>query len=105
MNDVSIITGIVAFFVLMGVFLPYAHTITGSTGEDISTDVDGVQSDIGGTADEPDKIGTWKIIGSVMSMFFWTFGALPFWLDAVFVILRITLAITIARNIWIGGGG
>lgn len=104
MNDISVITGIVAFFVLMGVFLPYAHTVEG-TDTDIEADASDVTGDIGETADSPTTPGIWKIVTSVLSMFFWTFGSLPFWIDSLFVILRITLALTVARNVWIGGGG
>jgi hypothetical protein len=46
----------------------------------------------------------WQVFISIGKMFFWTFGTLPLWLDSVFLMVRIILIVTIARNIWIGGG-
>jgi hypothetical protein len=48
----------------------------------------------------------WSVIGSAFGMLIWSFGGIPIWLDAtLFMALRITLVLIIARNIWIGGGG
>lgn len=102
MNDIGIIMGIISFFVLIGFFLPIVNsefTATGTIGED----------DINTSSVEivtVDDVGPVDILLSVLSMFFWTFGGIPAWLDAtVFMLLRITLALTIARNVWVGGGG
>ena len=46
-----------------------------------------------------------SVIAGIFNVVFWGFGILPFWLNMIFMVLRITLVITIARNIWIGGGG
>ena len=48
----------------------------------------------------------WTIIGSMFGMMFWSFGGIPVWLDiTLFMALRITFFLLIARNIWVGGGG
>jgi hypothetical protein len=103
-NDISIIAGITSVFVLLGVFLPYINAEYGEP--DSFPDPDVLEQNVG---EEQTTVGSvvsgWKVLGSVLSMFFWTFGALPFWLDALFVIARVTLALTVVRNIWIGGGG
>jgi hypothetical protein len=103
-NDISIITGIIAVFVILGTILPYINAEYGVP--DSFPDVDTVEGAVGdSTGSLGSVVSGWTIFGSVISMFFWTFGALPFWLDMIFVVFRITLALTIARNVWIGGGG
>ena len=96
-----IITSICLLFVAIGIFLPIVNEAVGnadSTLNDANFD-DEIDTD------DLTVASAWNIFLSVLSMFFWTFGALPFWLDAIFMILRVTLVMTIARNIWIGGGG
>ena len=39
---------------------------------------------------------------SIVSMFFWTFGSLPWWLDAFFVMLRIVFWGIVIELLWIG---
>ena len=88
-------------FIAVGIFLPIVNEAVGnadSTLNDANFD-DEIDTD------DLTVASAWNIFLSVLSMFFWTFGALPFWLDAIFMILRVTLVMTIARNIWIGGGG
>ena len=120
-NDISIITGIISIFLIVGTFLPILSEGFNVTIE--SNDIDEITANIGNaTRQSQDKKNFWEeiagsvnpmpagavtifdIAGSVFLMFFWTFGALPLWLDLIFVILRIILVLTIARNIWIGGG-
>ena len=96
-----IITSIMFLFIAVGIFLPIVNEAVGnadSTLNDANFD-DEIDTD------DLTVASAWNIFLSVLSMFFWTFGALPFWLDAIFMILRVTLVMTIARNIWIGGGG
>jgi len=35
----------------------------------------------------------------------WNFGILPAWLSLIFNFMKLILVLTIARNVWIGGGG
>lgn len=102
-NDISIIGTIIFIFVTIGVILPF---VTDTFSEEtINNDVDGLESEIGDSASGLGSTSIFDVVSSVAMMFFWTFGALPFWLDMFFVIIRIILILTIARNIWIGGGG
>jgi len=108
-NDITIIMTIVTIFVLVGTILPFVNSDFSQTSTG-TYDVDGFERDIGQELDsegieDVDDVSPVKVILSVLSMFFWTFGALPFWLDLIFLIMRIELIITIARNVWIGGGG
>lgn len=103
-NDIGILLTIGGFFILLGFFLPYINAEFGGT--DGTADVDKLQADL-----TEDTGESWSILsapgvfGSMILMFFWTFGALPAWLDTIFLILRVTFFTTLARNIWIGGGG
>jgi len=101
-NDIHIVVSIMAFFILLGTFLPFVQaefnaTETAYSGESIIS-----ADDLG---DAGSDVSAFDVIASILKMFFWTFGTLPTWLDTLFIILRITLVLTVARNIWVGGGG
>lgn len=101
LTDIQIIASIVTIFVFTGILLPI---IEADFGTDVTTvDVDGVTEGI----DEGDltSLSAWKVIFSIFKMFFWYGGVFPLFLDLIFLVLRIILVLTIARNIWIGGGG
>lgn len=101
-NDVAMIMTIVSVFVLIGIILPFVNGAFEQTDQG-SYDVDGLQRDAGQTSFG--ITGLLQILGSVFSMFFWTFGQLPVFIDVIFVLFRIELAILILRNVWVGGGG
>ena len=119
-NDISIITGIITVFILTGALLPFLTEGFG-TGEsfsnvaqfenEITDDIKNVKSNetvtgiLGALSAGATGVGFLDVLFSVLLMFFWTFGALPFWLDIIFLILRLILVLIIARNVWIGGGG
>lgn len=100
MNDVLIIGTIVSIFLLIGAALPFMES---AYSVDQAADYDsGVVSDnIGQAASD---VSPFDVLSSVFLMFFWTFGALPLFLELVFTVFRIILVVTIARNIWQSGG-
>ena len=100
-NDVTIIAGLALTFVLIGWALPYINSDLGVTDSTMDIDTSDISSG-GGVDEEP---GIWDVISSIGSMFVWSFGALPIWLDYIFIILRALFWFTVARNIWVGGGG
>ncbi len=102
-NDISIIWGIITVFVALGILLPFINEAYGETSANIN--IDNFESSVSKTVENASTINTFTVIFSILKMFFWTFGDLYFWLDGIFVILRVMLALTIARNVWIGGGG
>lgn len=119
-NDISIITGIIASFILIGILLPFLNegfstSVTTNNVGDFENQIGDTIKDVRSNESVTGILGTFsagaqgvgflKVFFSVVSMFFWTFGALPFWLDGIFLILRLMLVMIIARNIWIGGGG
>ena len=101
-NDISIATGIILVFVLLGLLLPFVNESFGETGTNL--DPESVETNVGQDIENVSAISAFKVLLSVLKMFFWTFGDLPFWLDGVFIVFRLQLAFIIARNIWIGGG-
>ena len=111
-NDVSIIVGIISVFFLIGIFLPVLES--GYNVAPTENDVDELISSLNNasislgekTAFEAvvGSLGFFDIVKSILKMFTWTFGALPTWLDLIFVIFRITLLILLVRLIRSGGG-
>ena len=103
-NDISIAFGIIGLFIFLGVFIPIIENDL-AREQLSSADVDGLESQVEQSLLVTTTLTIVDVIVSVISMFFWTFGAIPFWLDSFFLLLRVTLALIIARNVWIGGGG
>jgi ABC-type glucose/galactose transport system permease subunit len=102
-NDISILSGIVLVFILLGGLLPYVNAEFETTGT--QANVDGLSANVGQEVSGASAVSAFDVLFSIFTMFFWTFGALPFWLDLFFIVIRIIFAVTLARNIWIGGGG
>jgi len=102
-NDISIATGIILVFVLLGLVLPFVNEAFDVSGTNLNTG--SIEENVGQEVENVSTISAFRVLLSVLKMFFWTFGDLPFWLDGAFIVLRVMLAFIIARNIWIGGGG
>lgn len=95
MNSPYIISVIVTIFIVIGIALPYVER---SFGQDVNEpDLTGFQEEVEGHID--DSVSLLDVAGSVVKMFFWTFGSLPAWLDSLFIILRIMLLVAIAEVI------
>ncbi len=86
----GIVLIILFIFVGIGVIIPFVNQefdVTGST-----FDTENVADElIGEEFDDVSKVNAGDILSSVGKMFFWTFGDLPFWMDAIFVVLRVIL--------------
>lgn len=103
MNDISILWTIVLCLALVGVVTPFLNSDFGAGAS--SHNFGGVVDDAGSSVGSG-TLSIWNVLLSVVSMFLWSFGAIPWWLDlAVFEPMRIMGYFIIARNIWIGGGG
>ncbi len=98
-DTVAFIT-ITIVFILLGAALPF---ISNSYGLDVgTTNVEGFKDELGQAADNPlDTFGS--VLDSVLKMFFWTFGSLPFWIDAFFTIFRVILFVILVK--WVRGVG
>jgi len=102
-NDMTIIFGIMAFFIGLGAIIPYINAEYGSSYSEYDAD-----SLTGAMVSEQDSVGSvisgWKVLGSILSMFFWSFAGISIILNIVLIPVRIIFWVTIIRNIWIGGG-
>ena len=102
MNDIAIIIGIVFMFILIGAALPFMRTEFGIENERGGEDYELPQS----LDEHTDYLTLWSVIWSVAKMFFWTFGSVPILIDLLIITpFRIVLLLTVARNVWVGGGG
>lgn len=93
-SEVKALYIIVTLFVVLGVLLPYIQAAFGEdqTNNDVST-LTSIDAD-----DATSSVGLFTVLGSVFSMFFWTFGSLPIWLDAfLFIPLRVILLYVVIR--------
>ena len=87
---------ILFIFVGIGLVLPFVNTAFNIEDSNIDTDnpanelIDEDFTDVSG-------IGAGDIIKSIGKMFFWTFGDLPFWMDAIFVVLRIIMLMILIK--------
>lgn len=99
-SDTYIMTGIISSFIILGVVLPFINAEFGST--DVDLNVDGLTTNTGQSSTEGGLTQATttgiSVLLSVLLMFFWTFGAVPFWLEAILLIMRIVLVITIFRT-------
>ena len=99
-NDMFIIGGFLFLFIGIGFLIPFINQefdTSYSESDAISLDES--------SEDQLTSVSGWKILASVGGMFFYTFGILPTWIDMIFIVLRLVFWTTVARNIWIGGGG
>lgn len=102
-NDISILTGIIVVFVVIGGFLPYLNESFNVSGN--TPNVEDLESNVAEDAENVETFNAFSVLLSILKMFFWTFGAVPFWLDLFFFTpIRLIFVAIVARNIWIGGG-
>lgn len=95
--ELSIAIVIILIFVLLGVTLPFINdTYDADTGV---YDADNLADEVSQDAGDLNAVSALDIALSVAKMFFWTFGELPFWLDAIFIVLRIALLLILIQFI------
>jgi len=86
---------LICIFMTVGFIVPFVYEATDTPST--NTQLDQFGNEIG-QLDQND-VSFLTIAGSIFSMFFWTFGALPVWLDTFFLILRVVFALTIYNAI------
>lgn len=102
-NDMTIIYGLLVFFVTLGLIVPFINDefhvgMPEFSAESLSKDMDEL--------DVKSSVSAFEVIGSIGSMFFWGFDILPAFINGIiFIPLRIIFWVTLGRNVWIGGGG
>jgi len=104
MNETHIFVGIISVFIVLGIFLPFIGTAFND--DSLVSNPDGLN--LGDDIPEEglgESLSMGTILFSVLKMFFWTFGNLPVWLDSIFLIPRIILAVLIVRWLPVIGSG
>ena len=109
-NDISIIA--ILIFILFGtaIIIPFINSATGTSADTFNTDK--YSTDIIGKGEDiKPKLTDISVLGvfvNVLRLAFYDINnilELPFWLDIIYTIIAILLILTIARNVWFGGGG
>jgi len=99
-NDMIIIFTILSIFITVGVIGAFVN-------EDFNTGIG--DNTVGANALLPESgyylPTSLSVFSSIFQVIFWGFGFLPTWFVTIFLLpLRILLLLTIARNVWVGGG-
>ncbi len=105
-NDIYVITVILAILIFTSAFLPFVNQAFGTSGSEFNTD--GTFNQVIEDSESVSQFNAFTVLLNLLKLSIWDFGdslGLPFWLDAFYTLLAIILIVTLARNIWIGGGG
>ena len=105
MANIYILTGIVTVFIFLGFTIPYITTAF-EQESGFSPNLEQYEGDLGQELEQVNAISVTDVLWSLLSIWFWTFGALPQWFDLCILLpMRILLAYIIIDLLWIGGGG
>lgn len=105
-NDVFIIAGILALIFFTSAMIEFLNDEFDTGGQQLN--IDGTLAQINQDAENESKISAFNILFTALKLSFWDKGnslGLPWWIDLAYTLALIILVFTIARNIWIGGGG
>jgi len=105
-NDIYVLVVIGSILFFSAIAIPLIGQSFGTSTASFDTEnlADSVQQD----AENVSSFNAFDVLFTFLKLAFFDFGdslSLPFWLDAVYTMLAIVFIVTIARNIWIGGGG
>jgi hypothetical protein len=104
MANIYLLSGIVTVFVLLGFTLPFVNEAFGEVGG--APALSNFEDSLGQKLESTNTVTVTKVIFSLLTIWFWTFGALPLWFELCILLpLRIILAYIFVDLIWIGGGG
>lgn len=104
-NDATIMTVLLFIFIGVGLILPFiTNEFQGTETVQVGNIPEGI---IDEDIQDVSGVGAGDILKSIGKMFFWTFGELPFWLDGIFLVLRVLLLFILVRNFvpFLGSGG
>lgn len=99
-TTIGVILVITTVFILLGSLLPFIRADMGlaPATPDLVSFMGGLSENLGDEA----VVKGWDIAVSIISMFFWSFGALPFWVELLFTIMRVGYVVAwifVARGI------
>lgn len=92
----GIVLIILFIFVGIGIILPFVNEEFDIDGSTFDTE-NPANELIGEEFSDVSDVSAGDIIVSIGKMFFWTFGDLPFWMDAIFIVLRIILLMILIK--------
>ena len=104
-NDMSIITLILIILFGTAFLIPSAGAATGDGAT--SFDTDNVADNVRTNSENANQFNIFTVLFNVLKLSLWDVGdslGLPWFLDLTFTVMAVILVLTIARNIWIGGG-
>ena len=105
-NDIYIIMVILSILIFTAAFLPFVDQAFGTSSSQFNTEK--TFNQIVEDSENVEQFNGFTVLLNLLKLSIWDVGdslGLPFWLDAFYTILAIILIVTLARNIWIGGGG
>lgn len=111
LNDVTILGGIIAIFLVSAFLITALNDAFGVGGTEYDTI--GLGDDVAQAGEQLDPnpfaglsfIDVFRVLFTLIFFDFSNSLGLPIWLDIGYVFLIIIAVIVIARNLWIGGGG
>jgi len=99
-NDISIATGIIGFMFLVALIIPQIQAEFFLTQTTLGTDI--IEDNINPELSNEFGVSNVKqlsIVGSVATMFFWTYTFLPVSVQMFFLVIRIVLILVLAKYI------
>lgn len=78
-TDSTIFAFLVAFFLILGAVLPYIQDEFGQ--DQITNNAENIRNELAGETDNLSDTNFLDVIFSIVSMFFFTFGSVPFVID------------------------
>ena len=105
-NDIFILAGITSILLLSAFLIPLVNSSFGTGGSTFNTQ--NLKNELQDDAESVNRISAFGILTTFLKLIFWDVSGslgLPSWLQLFYTLIFIVGVITVARNIWIGGGG
>lgn len=104
-NDMVLLAGLFSILALASAIIPYMNSALDTRGSTFNANTNADEF-----RDNAENVSTFNAFSVLLT--FLKFGLfdigntlnLPFWLDTIFAVMFYIFTITIARNIWVGGG-
>lgn len=97
---------IILFIVSSSLLIPYVRGEFESSYSDTTEAINRIDDNVTAietTVQDSGSSNFWKILKTISSIFFWSFGNIPFWIDLLLYLpLRLIAWYIIADSIWIG---
>lgn len=104
-NDITILASVTAILLISAFIIPVSNAAFGTGGSNFNSD--GLKDELQEDAESVNTISAFGILTTFLKLIFWDVSGslnLPAWLQVFYTILFIVAVLTVARNIWIGGG-